>query len=109
MRRGSRRLALAVLAAAAVLSGCGDDVREVARAADDVRTGHVGRAADDACHHASDLIPAARDLFDDVRAAALRGEPGHARVLLDKALRAEASGLEFKARVALRACRAALG
>lgn len=110
MGLGSRRLAVVLAVAAALLSGCGaDDVRDVAGAADDVRSGHVGRAGDDACRRAADLVPAARDLFDDVREAALRGEPGHARTLLDKALRAEASGLELKARVVFRACRAALG
>lgn len=93
-----------------IVSGCGGgDVRDAVRAGDDVRTGQVGRAADGACRRAAEAIPAVRGLLDEVRQAALRGDASRAKSLLDNALQLEAAGLEFKARVALRACRTALG
>ena len=108
MRRVSRPAS--ILGAAVVLSSCGGDgLQDAARTANDARVGQVGRVADEACRRAADAIPAARKVFDDVRERALRGDASDAKALLDKALALEASGLELKARLALQACRAALG
>lgn len=95
---------------AAVLQACSDDdVRGVARTANDVRRSEAGRFAEKACNHAGELIPQARVVFDRVSKEALEGDRNHAKDLLASGLRVHVLQLELQARTALAACRAALG
>ena len=99
-----------VIVATATLQACGnDDVREIARTADQVRHSQTARLAAKACARAGDLIPEARDVFDRVSRDALQGRRSDAREILASGLRIHALQLEFQARTALAACRAALG
>ena len=99
-----------VILTTTTLQACGnDDVREVARTADQVRHSQAGRLAAKACARAGDLIPEARDVFDRVSRDALQGHRSDAREILASGLRIHALQLELQARTALAACRAALG
>ena len=99
-----------VILTTTTLQACGnDDVREVARTANEVRHSQAGRLAATACARAGDLIPEARDVFDRVSNEALQGDRNHAKDILASGLRIHALQLELQARTALAACRAALG
>jgi hypothetical protein len=107
----SRRLVLAmVIVTAALLQACSDDdVRGVARTANEVRHSEAGHLAQKACKHAGELIPQARGIFNRVSREALEGDRNHAKDILASGLRIHVLQLELQARTALAACRAALG
>ena len=106
----SRRLVLVmVIVTAALLQACSDDVRGVARTANEVRHSEAGHLAQKACKHAGELIPQARSVFDRVSREALQGDRNHAKDMLASGLRIHVLQLELQARTALAACRAALG
>ena len=106
-----RRLVIVmVIVTAALLQACSnDDVRGVARTANEVRHSEAGHLAQRACKHAGEVIPQARVVFDRVSKDALEGDRSHARKLLASGLQLHVSQLELQARTALAACRAALG
>jgi hypothetical protein len=103
------RVAIVILTTT-TLQACGnDDVRKVARTANEVRHSEAGRLAQKACRRAGELIPQARVVFDRASEEALQGDRNHAKEILASGLRIHALQLELQARAALAACRAALG